>query len=293
MLQRPLVSIGMPAFNSSRTISDTIQSILLQTFPDWELLIVDDGSRDDTVSIASGFGDPRIRVFTRPDNRGLPSRLNECVGLARGEYFARMDADDIAYPKRLELQLAYLRSHPEVDLVGGSISIFLGAGKLQGWRPAKQSHSSICGRFTSRMSLAHVTWCGKREWFAANPYDSRRTLAQDRDLLLRSHRHSAFAAIPEVLVGVREEKISLGKQYRGRKQLISSLLVDSFHHLDISSALAAACEFAKFGMDVAAIVTGLRYRILRHRALPIDDNIAKEWGETWNRVHAFAAHTGY
>lgn len=282
----PIVSIGMPAFNCARTISDTIQSILLQTFTDWELLIVDDGSTDETASIASSFGDPRIRIFSRSDNQGLPARLNECVGLARGQYFARMDADDIAYPKRLELQLAHLQSHPEVDLVGGSISIFLGAGQLQGWRPAKLSHASICGPVTSRMSLAHVTWCGRRDWFVANPYDTHRVVAQDRDLLLRSHRHSTFAAIPEVLVGVREEKISLTKQFRSRRVLISALLRDAFHNSDPRSVAAAGCELTKLGLDLSAIVTGLRYRILRHRARPVDANKAQEWMETWKRVHS-------
>jgi hypothetical protein len=190
------------------------------------------------------------------------------------------------------LQLAYLQSHPEVDLVGGSISIFLGSGKLQGWRPAKLSHASICGGIRSRMSLAHVTWCGKREWFAANPYDIRRTFAQDRDLLLRSHRHSVFAAIPEVVVGVREEKISLSKQFRGRTQLILSILSDGIHNSDLSSTAAAACEVAKFGLDLAAIATGLRYRILRHRARPFDSNIAREWSETWNLAHGLASSKG-
>jgi glycosyltransferase involved in cell wall biosynthesis len=287
-----LVSIGMPAFNCARTLSDAIHSILLQTFTDWELLIVDDGSTDETVSIARSFSDPRIRVFTRSDNQGLPTRLNECVGLARGQYFARMDADDVSYSKRLELQLAYLRAHPEIDLVGGSISIFLGAGHLQGWRPAKLSHASICGPVTSRMSLAHVTWCGRRDWFLANPYDVRRTFAQDRELLLRSHRYSTFAAIPEVLVGVREEKISLAKQFRGRKQLIAALVEDGFHNSDLSSVAAAACELAKFGLDLSAILTGLRYRVLRHRARAVDANLASEWMDTWSQVHALAAPDG-
>jgi len=293
MLDSPTVTIGMPVFNCARTLPDTIHSILLQTFTDWELLILDDGSTDETLSIARSFRDPRIRIFTRRDNQGLPARLNECIGLARGRYFARMDADDISYPQRLELQLAYLKDHPEVDLVGGSISIFLGAGQLRGWRPARLSHASICGPVTSRMSLAHVTWCGKRDWFVANPYDSRRTLAQDRELLLRSHRYSTFAAIPEVLVGVREEEISLTKQFHGRKQLISTLLKDGFHNSDLSSVAAAACELAKFGLDLSAILTGLRYRILRHRARAVDANLVKEWMDTWNQVHVFATPDGY
>ena len=104
-----LVSIGMPVYNCAATVAQAIRSILNQTFEDWELLIVDDGSTDDTLKVIASFKDPRIIVSKGERNEGLPARLNDCVRRARGKYFARMDGDDIAYPERLRKQLEYLR----------------------------------------------------------------------------------------------------------------------------------------------------------------------------------------
>src|SRR4051812_45056228 len=94
----PVVSIGMPAFNSGKSIASSISSILHQSYGSWELLVMDDGSTDETVRVANGFGDQRIRVVADGQHRGLPTQLNRAVQLGRGKYFARMDADDIAYP---------------------------------------------------------------------------------------------------------------------------------------------------------------------------------------------------
>src|SRR4051794_36827493 len=114
----PLVSIGMPVRNNEKTLGVAVRSIVRQTYPQWELLLINDGSTDGTLEVARGFCDERIRVIDEPESRGLPARLNQAVAAARGEYFARMDGDDLSYPERLERQVAYLQAHPEVDLVG-------------------------------------------------------------------------------------------------------------------------------------------------------------------------------
>src|ERR1035438_1549664 len=85
---RPTVSIGMPVFNCAKTIAQAIPSILNQTFKDWELLIIDDGSIDGTFQIAASFDDPRIIVLEGGENKGLPPRLNECVNMVKGRFFA-------------------------------------------------------------------------------------------------------------------------------------------------------------------------------------------------------------
>lgn len=281
----------MPVYNCHKTAAAAISSILNQTCHDWELVIIDDGSQDRTISVISQFRDSRIRLIEGKHNLGLPTRLNQAAALSRGKYFARMDGDDISYPNRLKVQLDFLEHHPEVDLIGGSISIFRGEGELMGWRAAKLSHADICGPITSRMSLAHVTWFGRRDWFVANPYDPTRTLAQDRDLLTRSHRHTRFGAVPDLVVGVRENKLSLRKQFGGRYQLAGSLVRDSIDHSDWVPFAAAACECAKFGLDFLAIATGLRYRLLRHRARPLDPSLARDWTETWNRLRSYTSST--
>src|SRR5512135_1398022 len=115
---QPLVSIGMPVRNNEATLALAIRSILEQTYTNWELLLIDDGSSDGTLRVMRGFTDERIRIFSDGLSLGLPDRLNQAIDASRGEYFARMDGDDVSYPRRLGRQVDYLRHHPQVDLVG-------------------------------------------------------------------------------------------------------------------------------------------------------------------------------
>ena len=112
------VTIAMAVYNSARTLADAIESIRWQTLPDWKLLLVDDGSRDASLAIARSFADPRIEVIADGRNLGLATRLNQLVDRTTTPLFARMDADDIAWPRRLEAQLALLDAQPAVDLAG-------------------------------------------------------------------------------------------------------------------------------------------------------------------------------
>ena len=114
----PLVSVLLPVYNDSKTVVQSVRSILGQTFRDFELVIVDDGSTDNTLQIIRSFEDPRIHLIANERNRGLAPTLNRAIGVASGDYLARQDADDIAFPHRLEKQVVFLRSHPNVAMVG-------------------------------------------------------------------------------------------------------------------------------------------------------------------------------
>ncbi|MGH8697182.1 MAG: glycosyltransferase family 2 protein, partial [Burkholderiales bacterium] len=140
---RPLVTIGMPVYNAARTLAVALASIERQTFRDWELVIVDDGSRDATEEVLGRIADPRIRVVRDGRNLGLAARLNEIVATAQGEYFARMDADDVAYPARLAAQVDFLAAHPEVDLAGCGALVFGEGGEPLGRFPLRATHAGI------------------------------------------------------------------------------------------------------------------------------------------------------
>jgi glycosyltransferase involved in cell wall biosynthesis len=118
----PTVSIITPAYNASAFLSQTVASALAQTWCDFEVLIVDDGSSDDTLNIARSWErtDPRIRVFTRPHNGGPSAARNTAIAQARGEYFALLDSDDLWHPTFLENQLAVLRGRRAADVVTGN-----------------------------------------------------------------------------------------------------------------------------------------------------------------------------
>ena len=145
-MSEPLVSIAMPFYNAERTIGASIRSILPQSHSNWELLLCDDGSKDASRELARAFDDPRIVVWGDHQRLQLGARLNECIDRARGEYIARMDADDIAYPRRLEKQLSFLEDHPDVDLTGGCAVVFADGGAPLGKRNYPAAHTDIARR---------------------------------------------------------------------------------------------------------------------------------------------------
>ncbi|MBI3761278.1 MAG: glycosyltransferase family 2 protein, partial [Chloroflexi bacterium] len=224
----PPVTIGMPIRNCAGTVARAIRSILRQTHANWELLIYDDGSTDGTLDVARSFDDPRIRVLSDGTSKRIAVRLNEMIALGGGDYFARLDGDDVAYPERLARQVAYLRDHPGVDLVGCSAICFWGDGEAYGALRHPESHAGICADLAGGFASIHPAWLGRMAWFRRNQYDTRLPVAQDYELLLRSHRTSCFANVPEILLGYCAPPVRLGdylpRRWRQTESLVADLL---------------------------------------------------------------------
>ena len=123
---RPEITVAMPAYNAAAYLREAMNSILTQTFEDFELLVVDDGSTDATLAIAkeAASGDIRVRIERLPENKGRPTARNMALGRARGRYLAWMDADDIALPHRLELQHACLEAQADLHICGAGVEYF-------------------------------------------------------------------------------------------------------------------------------------------------------------------------
>ncbi len=119
MGKEPLVSVVMPAYNGEKYIGKAIQSILDQTYQDWELIIVDDCGTDKTMEIVNKYKDKRIQVIHNNKNEGIAFSRNKAIENSRGDYIAILDDDDIALPNRLKIQVDYLDTHPEISVVGG------------------------------------------------------------------------------------------------------------------------------------------------------------------------------
>ena len=125
----------MPFFNAAPFIGAAIQSILDQEFTDYELLILDDASEDESLHIARSFQDPRIHIFQHTENRGVVSSRNDLLSRVKGRYLAFFDADDLAFPKKFSRQIAYLEAHPDISLLGSSVTLIDENGTPTGrWR---------------------------------------------------------------------------------------------------------------------------------------------------------------
>jgi glycosyltransferase involved in cell wall biosynthesis len=273
-----LVSIAMPVYNCGPTLARAIRSVLHQTYEDWRLLLIDDGSTDCSVSIARAFSDPRIRVMTDGKHRGLVARLNQAIDMAEGRYLARMDGDDVAFPNRLERQVEFLEEHPQVDLVGSGVVVFRNDGEVLGTRPIYLGHTEICRRPWLGFPLAHPTWTGRTEWFRAYRYRTAAVRAEDHELLLRSYRTSQFVCLPEILLGYQESTLSLKKILRGRYSFAKAAFEEFARRGEILTAMRGVLgQVARGCVDTFAITTGLDYRILRHRARPATPEIVRRW----------------
>jgi len=276
----------MPVWNCQETLPLAIRSLLAQTYLHWELLLIDDGSSDETLRVAQRFADPRIKIFSDCENRSLPARLNQAIAMSRGKYFARLDGDDVAYPERFERQVNYLEQHPDVDLVGAWVIVFNQAGTPLGKRAGPETHDAICAKPIAGFPIAHPTYVGRLEWFRRYRYNEVLLKSQDQELLLRSYRFSRFANVPEILLGYREERIELKKILTSRRFFARSLFREFQQQGRLDLAIRAVTEqVAKAVADCMAVGTGLNYRILRHRALPITEEEREEWVRIWTSVN--------
>lgn len=274
----PLISIGMPVFNCADTIGAAIQSIISQSFKNWELLIMDDGSTDATQALLKGFTDSRIRVFSDGKNKGLAARLNEAVRESRGQYFARMDGDDIAYPDRLTRQLEYLLAHPEVDLVGAWVLVFNSDGLVRGVRRAPELHECICAAPWSGFPVVHPTFIGRRSWFERFLYDEGKRKAQDQVLLAASFSESRFANVQEVLLGYREDVPGFGKLLLSRWCMMRGIASVYIRQQQYIWALKnIITQSFKIVADLLLSAPALRHWQLARRSEPLCEKEHTKW----------------
>jgi len=203
----PAVSVCMAAYNAQPYLRETLDSVLAQTFEDFELVFVDDGSADKTLAIAQEYAarDSRIRVFAQENNRGLIENRNRTIREARAPLVAVVDADDCLHPERLQRQVAYLNAHPEVGALGAAVGFVSDEGRSEPTQALYLEDAPI--RFFMRLlpSLWNTTTIYRRELL--DDYDTYRAQfsagAEDYDLWSRLLPKTLFANLPEALVTVR------------------------------------------------------------------------------------------
>jgi len=282
----PLVSIALPAYNAAGTLATAIRSVLWQTYRNFELLVLDDGSSDATAQVASGFDDPRIRVIGDGTNLGLAQRLNQAIDTARGELFARMDADDIAYPQRLELQVAHLLTHPGTDLVGARALIFRDDGSTAGTFTYRGTHEEICARPWTTFHLPHPTWTGRIAWFRRHRYRLPEVVrAEDQDLLLRAYPESRYYCLRQILLGYRQGRTTLRNTLTARRSLAMAHVREHAHRRRYGAMLMAPSYILlKSCFDVAASLLGWQRLFLAQVAAPPNAEELAEWRRVWSEL---------
>ncbi len=271
----------MPFYNAERTIAASIRSILLQSYSRWELLLCDDGSTDAGRDLARSFDDPRILVWGDRRRLELGARLNECIARASGDFIARMDADDIAYPRRLEKQLRFLLDHPEVDLAGGWAVLFADAGAPVGKRADPAAHGAIARWPLYSFKLIHPTFIGKAAWFRRYGYRADAVRCEDHDLLFRACPDSRFANLPEIVLGYRQGSIDLRKRMRSRWtwRRCAGRYLNRGQRLRVG-----AVELLRSCRDAVAVAAHADGAWLRSRCTALTEAELREWRQVWASV---------
>lgn len=281
----PLVSVIMSVSNGGATLSAAVRSLVQQTLSDWELVLVDDGSQDDSVGIVEKFGDPRIRIVRHSESRGLACRLNEAVDLSRGKYVARMDADDICYPERLAVQTGLLLSDPGVDLVGSRALVFRREGDPLGLFPGYSASTATASRLLTGFYFPHPTWCGRADWFRRFRYDVGMIKAQDQELLLRAVPSSRISVVEKILLGYRHERIKLSASARGRFLFTRAIWREARGARQHGRAMMhSVMEVVKFGAECAVVNVGAEQVLLKRRYLPVPPDEITRWRDVWTKI---------
>ncbi|HJY79833.1 MAG TPA: glycosyltransferase, partial [Candidatus Binatia bacterium] len=207
---QPLVSIVIPAYNHAPYVAETIDSVLGQTYQNWELIIIDDGSTDATPEIIRRYRDPRIRAY-RQENRGLSATLNRGIGLAHGKYFAFLPSDDVYEPEKLAVQVPVLEENPAVGVVFSWQTVIDAEGKptteqhVQEWFAVSfESKEEIFPALFERDFLSTPTHLLRMECFArVGQFDESLVTAQDYDLWLRILQYYDVRLLKRPLVRMR------------------------------------------------------------------------------------------
>jgi hypothetical protein len=224
----PPVSVVMPIYNAQRFGPAAIESILHQTFTDFEFIIVDDCSTDQTPDLLQAYqqADSRIRVIRLGHNQGATAALNRGCQEMVGHYIARMDADDISLPDRLEKQVAFLDAHPEVGVVGCWIQNMDASGQIDRVVRLPAQNGLIKWLMLFFSPFAHPTVMMRREvLFQAGLYQTDILKAQDYDLWVRLSRLTDMANIPAVHYHYRHWDQSISSQFQPEQQQFTQQII--------------------------------------------------------------------
>lgn len=246
----PKVTVLMPVYNGEAHLREAIDSILGQTLADFEFLIINDGSTDASESVVRSYSDPRIRLVSNDRNLGLIATLNKGLDLARGEFVARMDCDDISLPRRLETQVSFMRTNSDVGICGTWFRT-TGARVERSVHPATSS-GEVKSALLFNSPIGHPTVMMRRELIQKCElyYDQDFVHAEDYELWARAARVTHLANVPKQLLRYREHDGQISAVHNKKQQEVADRIRVS-QLVELVPAVTADqarlhCEIARF-----------------------------------------------
>ena len=232
MSAAPTVSVITPAYNARRYIALTIESVIAQTFTDWEYIIVDDGSTDGTDALIRKYlSDPRIRMYRRP-NTGVVGASNDGLNMAGGEFLTRLDADDIAKPEKFEKQVAFLRANPEYVACGTQVETIDPYGSILHRLQHKLTHEQIDAQLMRGNGFAMVqpaVMIRREVLVKLGGYRKQYECAEDLDLFLRLAEVGKVANLPEYLLQYRQHYQSINHtRHEDQRRMKRGLMEEAY-----------------------------------------------------------------
>jgi len=284
----PTLTIGLPVYNAAPFLRDCLRSVFEQSWSDWELVIADDGSTDESLSILRSIFDPRVRLVGPNLHQGLGACLNLITANARGRYIARMDADDMMHPSRLERQLRILLERPELDGVGCGMVVLDRHLEPIGTTLNPIDHLAICADPLIGIRLAHATFVGRAEWFRSHPYNNDSHGCEEWELLFSTFAKSRFANLPEPLYFYRElDSFTISKYLR--RQLRSSFFSWKHGRGQFGRTRTAWHCGKRFGRGLlyaSAGIFGIAGVLVRRRYVPVDAVSAQQLRSTIEQIRS-------
>lgn len=226
--KKPLVSVIMPVYNAGKFVDKAITSILRQTYNNLEIIVVDDGSTDDSLKILNKYAkaDKRVKIIALDKNCGPSYASNLAIKKASGVYLARMDADDISLPRRLDKQVKFLQEHPEVAILGGQCKLIDKKGKLIGKKTFPVRNNEIVKSLFSRNPIQHPACMINLRKLSKNAmlHDGKSVLAHDLETVFLASRYGNLANLKDFVLKYRQypESFSLTNP---KKTFIATLKV--------------------------------------------------------------------
>ncbi|MEO5690812.1 MAG: glycosyltransferase [Candidatus Saccharimonadales bacterium] len=234
MKKNPLVSVIIPAYNAESYIKIAIDSIQDQTYKNLEIIVIDDKSTDNTLSIANQLAekDERIKLIKNTTNIGIGGNRNKGIEKSNGDYICWQDADDISRPDRIQNQVDYLESHPEVGMVGGFITFFEDEHEGKTRRYAEDDQTLRYNIFKYNPVAQPACMVRRACYERVGLYDSSLRVSEDLDMIFRIGEKFKFGNIQEVVIKYRQTSGSLTSSNLKEMEKVTLMLRDKYRYSD-------------------------------------------------------------